>query len=559
MLHTWQLFRLNNCFFECMQTEIASEMIDGGVASRGQVDHQGSTLSVHEQVLSTPEDIFRKTLDLETREVRIESDVTLADYEAITPWDDLNGVIALGESLKGKRISWVNATAAGGGVAIMRPPQIHLMRLLGVDARWYVTEPDEDAHKVTKKIHNILQNVASSDSRVTDTDWEVYDRWTERNSDVLVSSLASSDVVVCDDPQPSGLIPKLLEANPDIKIIFRDHIQSEGELMSTPGTPQHDVWDRIWNTNRVRDAHLHVFHPVEAFVPENVPDETIAFMPATTDLLDGLNRPLSLEEIDEGIAFFNERLHLNGEQLPLDPDRPRIIQIARFDPSKGIPWVLEAYAKFRSYLEDQGIPPEQTPQLIITGNGSIDDPDGEPILAETMRLRSEKYEHLADDIKVARVPHNDKALNALLRTSWVALQLSRKEGLEVKVSECQIMGVPVIASRAGGIPLQIVDGETGYLVAPGDTDAVADHLELLFLNRQTDVEMNRRIASIARTHNYEFTTVPNVLNWLYVSRELLENSNFSANRRLVRDMVRESTHGHEYDIWSERNSTSLFV
>ncbi len=58
-----------------------------------------------------------------------------------------------------------------------------------------------------------------------------------------------------------------------------------------------------------------------------------------------------------------------------------ICQIARFDPSKGIEYLLEAYLQFRQKLEQMDNPPEDGgPQLIIMGHGSVDDPDGTVIL-----------------------------------------------------------------------------------------------------------------------------------------------------------------------------------
>lgn len=60
---------------------------------------------------------------------------------------------------------------------------------------------------------------------------------------------------------------------------------------------------------------------------------------------------------------------------------------------------------------------------------------------------------------------------AVLRQAAIALQLSLREGFEVKVTEAILKGVPVIATRVGGIPLQVIDGETGFLVDSGANQA----------------------------------------------------------------------------------------
>ena len=480
-------------------------------------------------------DTFHKTVGSDGR-VRVSTDVTLEDYAGITSPADMERLLRLADSLKGKRISWVNATAEGGGVAIMRTPQMALLEKLGIDARWYVTPPDKKAFEVTKKWHNIFQGVAGHDVRITERDLDLYQDWTGRIAGVLVDPLASSDVVVIDDPQPSGLIPYILNANPAVKLIFRDHIQSQGQLMSQEGTPQHALWQYLWQRNQINRADCFVFHPVEGFVPGNVPAEKTVFMPPATDLLDDLNRSLTSSEMAVGIRYFNEKLLAAG-QSPLDPDRKWITQIARFDPAKGIDLVLESYSLLRRNLKAAGVADMDTPQLIITGNGSIDDPDGAPMLAETLKLREEKYPHLKDDIKVARVPHYPVALNAVLRNSWVAEQLSTAEGFEYKVTEAIVMGIPVIGSRVGGIPLQIVDGVSGYTVNSGDTRAVASHLERMLLDGFTYEDMKKQIPAIARKKNYEYTTVPNIINWLHLCDNLLKNEQFYGNRRHVREMA----------------------
>ena len=95
-----------------------------------------------------------------------------------------------------------------------------------------------------------------------------------------------------------------------------------------------------------------------------------------------------------------------------------------------------------------------------------------------------------------------------------ALQLSTREGFEVKVSEALHAGKPVIASRTGGIPLQIVDGKSGYLCEPGDNAAVAQHMFDLYTND----ELYDEVSEYARTHvSDEVGTVGNAAAWMYLA------------------------------------------
>ena len=93
-----------------------------------------------------------------------------------------------------------------------------------------------------------------------------------------------------------------------------------------------------------------------------------------------------------------------------------------------------------------------------------------------------------------------------MSNSRIALQLSTREGFEVKVSEALHAAKHVIACRTGGIPLQIEHGKSGYLVTPHDHDAVANHLYELY----TDEDLYRKMSRYAKTHvSDEVSTVGN--------------------------------------------------
>jgi alpha,alpha-trehalose phosphorylase (configuration-retaining) len=437
-------------------------------------------------------------------EVEVTDLVTLEDYQKTATNEEFNNLQTLAENFKGKTIVFINATPQGGGVALMRHALIRLYKLVGVDAHWYIVKPDLDVFNITKrKFHNVLQAVSAPGIELTKEDEELFNNWSKDNSEFLEDKYKKADVVVIDDPQPCGLIPYIKKVNPKAKIIYRSHIQIESKLTNKPGTPQRKTWQFIWNNIKLADYF--VAHPVPSFIPKEVPKQKVVFMPAVTDPLDGLNKPLDRDHIKYYMHLFQKFLKVE-DQTPLDLKRPYIIQIARFDPSKGIPDVLKAYLRLTQMLK--GI----KPQLIITGNGSIDDPDRAPIFNMVMEMiQSKEYKHLAKDIKVVRLPHIDQLLNTLLRESKVVLQLSIKEGFEIKVTEALMKGKPVIAYRTGGIPLQIRDGLNGYLVEPGDTEQVATHLYNLFTDEDLYPQMSLAAAGY---FDRSLLTVPNATRWL---------------------------------------------
>lgn len=213
------------------------------------------------------------------------------------------------------------------------------------------------------------------------------------------------------------------------------------------------------------------------------------------------------------------------------------MQIARFDPSKGILDVLDSYEKFYSRLVSER-PDLTPPKLLICGHGSVDDPDGAVIYDQVIDHIGHNMPHIRHLICAMRLRPSDQVLNALLSKATIALQLSTREGFEVKVSEAIHKGKPIIATRAGGIPLQVDHGKNGFLVDVGDTDAVARRLYDLW----TDKSLYHRMSEHAFNHVAdEVSTVGRALDWLYLASKLSKGETVRPNERWINDMAFEES------------------
>ena len=156
-----------------------------------------------------------------------------------------------------------------------------------------------------------------------------------------------------------------------------------------------------------------------------------------------------------------------------------------------------------------------------------------------MQKLETSYPHLVKDCSVMRLEPNDQLLNVLIANAHVVLQMSTREGFEVKVSEALHAGRPVIASRAGGIPLQVKDGVDGFLVEPGDWKAAAQHLRALF---EDDALHARMSYEAARGVSDEVGTVGNALAWFYLAERWSEvgvTPGLKGNEKWINDMARE--------------------
>jgi len=447
-----------------------------------------------------------------SRRVLVSRLAKLEDYKRIVPRKEFRRLERIAEEARKKKVKicFFSSTSRGGGVALMRHALIRLFRLLRIDANWYVMNSEMEAFLITKKkIHNVLQGVATQKDELTERDKKVYEAWIKINAKRFTPAFKRATTIIIDDPQPSGMIPYIKEVNPSARIIYRSHIHIESDLVEKEGTIQQRTWQYLWE--HINHADVFVSHPVREFIPSNIAREKVVMMGATTDELDGLNKKLSSWQLEYYLGCFNEILHENG-QTPLDTTRPCITQIARFDPSKGIPDVLASYQLLRNRMKKESWNIQDIPQLVIVGHGAVDDPEGVPIFTDTMnRLCMDLYAPYANDIKVARVYHNDQILNAILSTSEIALQLSYREGYEIKVSEALAKGKPVIAYKTGGIPLQIEDTVTGYVVKVGRTEKVAEYLYRLLKDTALYETMSANAKARVRRDSF---TVSSASRWL---------------------------------------------
>jgi glycosyltransferase involved in cell wall biosynthesis len=141
------------------------------------------------------------------------------------------------------------------------------------------------------------------------------------------------------------------------------------------------------------------------------------------------------------------------EQYQLDPQRPLLVQVSRFDRFKDPVGVIQAYRLAKQFVPSL--------QLVLAGGGAADDPEDEAVLSET-RAAAQGDEN----IHILLLPadaHRD--INALQRAADIVLQKSVREGFGLTVTEAMWKGKPVIGGDAGGIRLQVINHHTGFLVS----------------------------------------------------------------------------------------------
>ena len=137
-------------------------------------------------------------------------------------------------------------------------------------------------------------------------------------------------------------------------------------------------------------------------------------------------------------------------RFQIDPLRPIITQISRFDRLKDPVGVVRAYLIVKRYTDCQ---------LVLAGGGATDDPEGDAVLAEVRETAGKDPDiHILD-----LPPWSAVEINALQRASTVIVQKSLREGFGLTVTEGLWKKKPVVASAVGGIPSQVIHKHTGML------------------------------------------------------------------------------------------------
>lgn len=345
--------------------------------------------------------------------------IRLSDYESAVGEDVIQELRILADRVRHRRLQNINSTPVGGGVAEILTRMLPLLRELGVDATWDVIKGDQAFFNVTKAFHNALHG---KEEEITDDMLEIFRETTAIN---LREMNLTGDVILVHDPQPVGLIQRKAEIGR--RWMWRCHID-----VSAPDP-------RVWGFLKpyVDQYDAAIFSMPDFAQQLAVPQYMVA---PSIDPLSDKNRELSSSYVEEVLNKYG-----------LDPDRPIVTQISRYDRLKDPLGVMAAY---------QTVKKRHDCQLVLAGGGASDDPEGEEVLREV-----EKRAAGDRDIHVLLLPpYSDLEINALVRGSTVVMQKSLKEGFGLTVSEALWKRKPVIGGAVGGIKLQIINGVTGFLV-----------------------------------------------------------------------------------------------
>jgi trehalose synthase len=375
----------------------------------------------------------------------------LEDYREIVGDKVIGEIARKARGLYGKHILHINSTYQGGGVAEILNNILPLMNDIGIDAGWRILHGSPDFFEITKKFHNALQGESI---HFTERKKRLY---YQANEDFATYTHIDHDCVIIHDPQPLPLIKFYKKRQP---WIWRCHVDLSN--------PNEKLWEFLTTFMLRYDV---VILSNKNYLKKDLPVEQVVIYPAI-DPLSSKNMDIPESDIDKYLKKYG-----------ISTDKPFITQISRFDKWKDPGGVIKVFKLVKETIDCR---------LVLCGNLATDDPEGIMMFERTEREAQKLIEK--GDVVLVTDPaaSNFIFINALQRKSSVIVQKSSKEGFGLVVTEALWKGTPVVASNVGGIPLQIIDGENGFLLDFADSQGFADKIATLLKDPALADEMGRK-------------------------------------------------------------------
>ncbi len=360
----------------------------------------------------------------------------MEDYLPIVGEKVIYDIYKKASKLYNKHLVHVNSTFIGGGVAEILNNLVPLINDTGLDAGWRVLHGNLEFYDITKRMHNALQG---SEESFKEEDRNTYLRV---NKAFASYTHFDHDCIFIHDPQPLALVKYIKKQQP---WIWRCHIDLTN--------PNPEFWEFIKPFILRYDLMI---VSAEQYKKDDIPVEQRIVHPAI-DPLAPKNVPLSQSRCEK---------ILKEAGIPID--KPIITQVSRMDKWKDPEGLLKIFELVKEKVDCR---------LLFAYNLATDDPEGIDIFNRIQQAVNDLS--FKDDILFV-LGNNDYLVNAIQTYSDVVIQKSIREGFCLCVTEAMWKSTPVVASNVGGIPVQIDNGDNGFLFDPYDYQGFADcTIELL--------------------------------------------------------------------------------
>lgn len=254
----------------------------------------------------------------------------------------------------------------------------------------------------------------------------------------------------------SQFVPVILAFNPNVKIVLHMHCEWLTQLSSRM------IKSRIRKVNKILGCSEYVTEKIRQKFPQ--------FADKCLTIYNGVN-----------ISRFDKQASVSEKPTK---DKVHLIFVGRLSPEKGLHVLLEAFKKVISQfpniqLEIVG-PKAATPKQFLISLSENPEITRLKVYYKFKSYNSQLMEwvlknHFQSHVRfTGAIPYT--SLNQKYHNSEVFINPSLSDAFPLSVLEAMASGLPVIATRVGGQQEVVLNGKTGVLVEPDNSDALADAL-----------------------------------------------------------------------------------
>ncbi len=368
---------------------------------------------------------------------------SVADYRLLVGDKAVDELYRMAEPLRGMRVLHLSITAFGTGVAETLSSLVPLMGDLGLACQWQVIRSGEEFLTMNRALYEALGGLHVPWSPGLERVWHQY---SAMNADLFDEEY---DFVVIHDPQPAGILASIMEryGRPRGRWLWHCHLDM------TEAQPE--AWHLL---RQEADAYDAIVFDMEEHVREDLPALPRTAIPPAIDPL--APRHMEIPQDTQAAIL---------RQYGIDPSRPMVCQVSPLDAWHDPLGLIDAFEVAR--LQVPGL------QLVLVASPSREDPSFSPYFRQVaQRAERDPDIFLLSDLNAI----GNVEINVFQRAAQVVVQKAIRKGFGLMAAEALWKGRPVVAAPVGGLPRQVKDGETGYLV--GSAEECADRLSYLLLH-----------------------------------------------------------------------------
>ncbi len=330
----------------------------------------------------------------------------------------------LAKQLHGKRIAHISVSSRRGGVAQIIKNLIKFLKVVGVKVDWYTLPESRHFFNVSRNFRDVLQGKRK---KVFKDDVDFYQKYQEKLASQI--KIKNYSLIILHDYQTLFMTNKLGENS---KLIWQFHLDAD--------------WDNIDQTIKekiklqLRHCDRYIFSAKD-YIPNFINSDHCKIIPPAIN-------PVEKKNISLSQSVINKKL----KRLGIDPKKPILVQVDRFNPYKDQLGFLKAYHIAKIKHPDLQI-------VFVSHKTNTVDVEFENIYQKLKKLSrgdSNVFFFISKE-------NNDDMVRLFQSCATVVVQKATKQGFGLAVTEAMWKSKAVIIAPTVGALLQVKNGKSGFV------------------------------------------------------------------------------------------------